>query len=70
MAAPDVLQVEQRHGLWHRGVHWVASEVRDYELDQFQVSVLCAAVMRFSAQVQVQGCTLCCRLMGPSRPIY
>jgi acyl-CoA thioesterase FadM len=30
-------QVEQSHGIWHSGVHYVASEVRDYELDQFQV---------------------------------
>lgn len=38
---PDVLlQVERQHGLWHRGVHFVASEVRDYELDQFQVRQL------------------------------
>ena len=37
----DVLpQVERQHGLWHRGVHFVASEVRDYELDQFQVRKL------------------------------
>lgn len=34
-----MLQEEQSHGLWHRGVHFVASEVRDYELDQFQVRV-------------------------------
>ncbi|WIA22115.1 hypothetical protein OEZ85_004456 [Tetradesmus obliquus] len=34
---PDVLHIEQSHGHWHKGVHYVVMEVRDYELDQFQV---------------------------------
>lgn len=38
LAPPEVLQAEPSHGMWHKGVHFVASEVRDYELDQFQVS--------------------------------
>lgn len=37
LAPPEVLQAEPSHGMWHKGVHFVASEVRDYELDQFQV---------------------------------
>ncbi|KAF6260808.1 HotDog domain-containing protein [Scenedesmus sp. NREL 46B-D3] len=35
--APDVMHIEQSHGHWHHGVHYVVMEVRDYELDQFQV---------------------------------
>jgi hypothetical protein len=37
-APRELLLAERSHGIWHQGVHFVASEVRDYELDQFQVS--------------------------------
>jgi len=33
----DLLHLEHTHGHWVNGVHYVVMEVRDYELDQFQV---------------------------------
>lgn len=36
-APRELLLAERSHGIWHQGVHFAASEVRDYELDQFQV---------------------------------
>eukprot|EP00879_Flechtneria_rotunda_P020383 GHRR01021445.1.p1 GENE.GHRR01021445.1~~GHRR01021445.1.p1 ORF type:complete len:276 (+),score=25.11 GHRR01021445.1:689-1516(+) len=34
---PSLLQLHDSQGHWHQGVHSMVMEVRDYEMDQFQV---------------------------------